>query len=87
MRAIINHFSRRLLPVLLLAGTSLTVVAEKIIPPRNLFRDPEFVRDFVGSYGFISDIEPKVSPAESRMLVRIRELFEASKFKEATLKL
>lgn len=87
MRAIINHFSRRLLPVLLLAGTSLTVVAEKIIPPRNLFRDPEFVRDFVGSYGFISDIEPKVSPAESRMLVRIRELFEASKFKEAEAEL
>jgi tetratricopeptide (TPR) repeat protein len=52
-----------------------------------MFRDPEFVRDFVGSYGFQSDIEPKVSPEESRMLVKIRELFEANKFKEAETEL
>ncbi|MGB6223641.1 tetratricopeptide repeat protein [Haloferula sp.] len=75
------------LSVLLLAATSLSAIAEKIIPPRNLFRDPEFVRDFVGSYGFLSDIEPKVSPAESRMLVKIRELFEEGKFKQAEMDL
>lgn len=68
---------------LLLLSTSLSVVADKIVPPRNLFRDPKFVRDFVGSYGFLSDVEPKVSAAESRMLVKIRELFEAGKFGEA----
>lgn len=87
MRPITNHFPCRLFSVLLLAATSLSAVAERIVPPGNLFRDPEFVRDFVGSYGFISDIEPKVSAEESRMLVKIRELFEASKFKEAETEL
>ncbi len=58
-------------------------LAEKIIPPSNLFRDPQFVREFVGSYGFHSEIEPKVSPEESRVLVKIQELFEESKFSEA----
>lgn len=57
--------------------------AERIVAPSNLFRDPEFVRDFVGSYGFLSDVEPKVSPEESRVLVAIREQFEAGKFGEA----
>ena len=69
--------------MLLLAATSLSAVADRIIPPSNMFRDPEFVRSFVGSYGFNSDIEPKVSPSESRMLVTVRELFESGKFKEA----
>ncbi len=87
MRPITNHFPCRILSVLLLAATSLSAMAERIIPPSNMFRDPEFVRDFVGSYGFLSDIEPKVSPEESRMLVKIRELFEASKFKEAETEL
>ncbi|MEM1085750.1 MAG: tetratricopeptide repeat protein [Verrucomicrobiota bacterium] len=67
----------------LIFSTAFSAVAEKIIPPRNLFRDPKFVRDFVGSYGFLSDVEPKVTAAESRMLVTIRELFEAGKFGEA----
>ena len=71
------------LSMLLLAATSLSAVADRIIPPSNMFRDPEFVRSFVGSYGFNSDIEPKVSPSESRMLVTVRELFESGKFKEA----
>ena len=60
-----------------------SAVAEKIIPPSNLFRDPQFVRDFVGSYGFHSEVEPKVSPEESRILVKLRELFEKSRFSEA----
>ncbi len=58
-------------------------MAEKIIPPSNLFRDPAFVQDFVGSYGFHSEVEPKVSTAESRELLKIQELFEAGKFIEA----
>ncbi|MCH7227803.1 tetratricopeptide repeat protein [Haloferula sp. A504] len=56
---------------------------DKIIPPSNLFRDPQFVRDFVGSYGFHSEVEPKVSPEESRILVKLRELFEKGRFSEA----
>lgn len=73
---------RFVIPVLLVLG-AIPALAERIIPPRNLFRDPQFVREFVGSYGFISDIEPRVTEAESRQLVKLRELFEAGKFGEA----
>ncbi|MBB5350279.1 tetratricopeptide (TPR) repeat protein [Haloferula luteola] len=52
-----------------------------------MFRDPQFVRDFVGSYGFISEVEPKVTPEESRVLVKIQEWFEESKFSEAETEL
>ena len=65
-----------------LLGT-LAVHAQRIIPPSNLFRDPKFVRDFVGSYGFISDVEPKVSSEEQALLGTVREMFEASRFREA----
>jgi tetratricopeptide (TPR) repeat protein len=66
-------------PMLLLASLS----AQPIIPPSNLFRDPKFVRDFVGSYGFLSDVEPRVSAEEQAALGTIRELFDQSKFREA----
>jgi tetratricopeptide (TPR) repeat protein len=71
-------------PILAIAllGT-LAAQAERIIPPANLFRDPKFVRDFVGSYGFLSDVEPKVSAEEQALLVTVREKFEASQFREA----
>ena len=59
------------------------VKAERITPPSNLFRDPTFVRDFVGSYGFLSDVEPKVSNEEQELLVTVREMFEAGNFREA----
>lgn len=57
--------------------------AEKIVPPANLFRDPKFVKDFVGSYGFLSDVEPKVSTEEQALLVKVRELFEKNQFTAA----
>ncbi|GAA5484238.1 tetratricopeptide repeat protein [Haloferula sargassicola] len=71
------------LGVLALIGVAMPAFGEKIIPPSNLFRDPQFVREFVGSYGFNSEIEPKVTADESRVLVKIQELFEKSKFNEA----
>lgn len=74
-------FRKASLALLLLA--TVPAGAERIIPPSNLFRDARFVRDFVGSYGFLSDVEPKVSADEQTMLITIRELFEASKFREA----
>lgn len=60
-----------------------SVQAQSIIPPSNLFRDPKFIREFVGSYGFLSEVEPKVSADEQLVLTRIRELFEQAKFREA----
>lgn len=68
--------------LLLLALTPAALLAETIIPPANLFRDPKFVRDFVGSYGFLSDVEPKVSADEQAALGSIRELFDKSRFRE-----
>lgn len=61
--------------------------AQQIIPPSNMFRDPKFVRDFVGSYGFLSDVEPRVSLEEQEALTAIRDLFEQSKFREAEAQL
>jgi tetratricopeptide (TPR) repeat protein len=71
---------RILSPALLLCAS---LSAQSIIPPSNLFRDPSFVREFVGSYGIHSEVEPKVSSAESTLLAKVSELFAASKFKEA----
>ncbi len=73
--------------LLLLALTPAALLAEAIIPPSNLFRDPKFMRDFVGSYGFLSDVEPKVTADEQAALGTIRELFEQSKFREAEAEL
>ena len=72
---------------LILTLATATLSAQPIIPPSNLFRDPKFVRDFVGSYGFLSDVEPKVSADEQAALATIRELFDKSKFREAEAEL
>ena len=74
---------RPILQFLLLCASVMPAAADRIIPPSNLFRDPTFVREFVGSYGFHSEIEPKVSAAEGRELVKIRELFEKNQFSAA----
>ncbi|OYV04505.1 MAG: hypothetical protein CFE26_16530, partial [Verrucomicrobiales bacterium VVV1] len=55
----------------------------RIIPPANLFQDPSFIKEFVGSYGFLSDVEPKVSTDEQAALTTIRDLFEKSQFTQA----
>lgn len=57
--------------------------AERISVPPSLFRDPKFVKDFVGSYGFLSDVEPKVSTEEQALLAKVRDLFEKNQFTAA----
>ncbi len=74
-------FSKFLLPVLLVLPA--TALADRIIPPANLFQDPSFIKEFVGSYGFLSDVEPKVSTDEQAALTTIRDLFEKSQFAQA----
>lgn len=65
-------------------GTGCMVLrAEEIRPPAALFRDPAFVREFVGSYGILSDVEPKVSADEQALLAKVAESFKNSRFKEA----
>lgn len=63
--------------------TQVPAHAQQITPPANLFKDPKFIRDFVGSYGFLSDVEPKVSADEQQLLVRVQALFEKSQFRAA----
>ncbi len=74
-------FSKFLLPALLVLPT--IALADRIIPPANLFQDPSFIKEFVGSYGFLSDVEPKVSTDEQAALTTIRDLFEKSQFTQA----
>lgn len=69
--------------ILILGLLPASLLAEKIIPPSNLFQDPKFIRDFVGSYGFLSEVEPKVTADEQTALTTIRDLFEKSKFSDA----
>lgn len=57
--------------------------AQSLIPPSELFRSPQFVREFVGSYGILSEVEPKVSSTESTLLGRVSELFAEAKYAEA----
>lgn len=59
------------------------VQAERIIPPANMFRDPQFLKAFVGSYGILSDVEPRVNNEERALLTRVREHFVESRFREA----
>ncbi len=69
-----------LLSILVLAGA---VSARSLVTPPSLFSDKNFAKEFVGSYGILSDVEPRISPPEQELLGRVREFFEASKFKEA----
>ena len=46
-------------------------------------RRPEFAKEFAGSYGILSDVEPEVSDAEQLLLTRLQTLFTESKFKDA----
>jgi tetratricopeptide (TPR) repeat protein len=69
--------------LLLLLFSASGAFAQTITPPAELFRDPKFVREFVGSYGFLSDVEPKVSADEQTLLGKVSELFAASKFVDA----
>jgi tetratricopeptide (TPR) repeat protein len=74
--------------VALLAGFTLLAphaasAAESLIAPTNLFQQPGFAKEFVGSYGILSDVEPEVSDTEQTLLTRLQALFADSKFKEA----
>ena len=59
------------------------LAAQTINPPPNLFRDPKFVKEFVGSYGILSEVEPKVSAEEQALLAKVGELFDKNQFTAA----
>lgn len=74
---------QRILASALFLAAVLPAAAAPIVTKPSLFSDPKFAREFVGSYGILSDVEPRVSAPEQELLGKVRELFEASKFKEA----
>ena len=69
---------RFLSPILL--ALSLSATAETINAPAILFRDPKFLKDFVGSYGILSDVEPKISADEQALLGKVQDLFGKNQF-------
>ncbi|MCB1130264.1 MAG: tetratricopeptide repeat protein, partial [Verrucomicrobiae bacterium] len=69
--------------LLLLLTLPSCLLADRLVTPPSLFHDPKFAREFVGSYGILSDVEPRVSSDEQAFLETVRQLFEQSKFQEA----
>lgn len=69
----------RLIFPILLAAAALPAAAE-IKASSILYRDPQFVKEFVGSYGILSDVEPKVSAEEQALLGKVQELFGKNQF-------
>lgn len=57
--------------------------AQVISAPPLMFGDPKFIKDFVGSYGILSDVEPPVTADERALLSKIQELFAKNQFVEA----
>lgn len=69
---------RRFLPILL--ALALPAPAQTINAPSILYRDPKFLKDFVGSYGILSDVEPKISAEEQALLGKVQDLFGKNQF-------
>jgi tetratricopeptide (TPR) repeat protein len=61
--------------------------AEPIKVPPELFRTPEFRDRFVGSYGFLPEVEPKVDQEEARLIAELAEYLSLSRFKDAEKRL
>jgi tetratricopeptide (TPR) repeat protein len=68
---------------ILLLAVSACASAQGINAPAMLFRDPTFIKEFVGSYGILSDIEPSISADERVLLARVQELFAKNEISAA----
>lgn len=73
--------SFRSLTLLSLALSALHAEPLKVSP--ELFRTPEFKERFVGSYGFLPEVEPKVDQEEARVIAELAEILGQGRFKEA----
>ncbi|GHC64164.1 tetratricopeptide repeat protein [Roseibacillus persicicus] len=59
------------------------LAADPLKVPKEQFRSPEFIKGFVGAYGFLSPVEPKVDREESELLADLADLFSDARFREA----
>lgn len=75
---------RTIILVALLFGQA---VADPLKIPKEQFRSPEFLKGFVGAYGFLSPVEPKVDREESELLADLVDLFSDGRFREAEAQL
>ena len=64
-----------------------TLFAESLKVSASLFSTPEFRERFVGSYGFLPEVEPKVDQEEARFIAELAEILSASRFKDAEKRL
>ncbi|MBK1833976.1 tetratricopeptide repeat protein [Roseibacillus ishigakijimensis] len=71
---------RTILLAALLAGP---LAADPLRVPKEQFRSPEFLKGFVGAYGFLSPVEPKVDREENELLADLAGLFSDARFREA----
>ena len=61
--------------------------AEPLQVSPELFRTPEFKQRFVGSYGFLPEVEPKVDQEEAGVIAELSEILSLGRFKEAEKRL
>ena len=69
----------------LLGISSLHAAPMKISP--SLFQNSDFKQRFVGSYGFLPEVEPKVDREEGLVIAELSELLSLSRFKQAEKRL
>lgn len=61
-----------------LAACSLAAQAPAANPSEGLWNDPVFVKEFIGSYGFLAGYEPKISEEEKKALRALIDMIKAS---------
>ena len=69
--------------IILLTLFATHLSAEPLKIPKEQFRSPEFIKGFVGAFGFLSPVEPKVDREESELLADLADLFSDARFREA----
>ncbi|MEM7385646.1 MAG: tetratricopeptide repeat protein [Verrucomicrobiota bacterium] len=60
------------------AATASLAASEPIKFDASVFKDPEFIKEFTGSYGALPEVEPKISEEESTLLIELGELLQTN---------
>jgi tetratricopeptide (TPR) repeat protein len=69
---------KRILTILLLS-TAIASAQKGIKVDQSFFKDPEFIKSFVASYGALPQVEPKVSEEENQLLADVGELLQSDR--------
>ena len=63
------------------------VYGQKVKVSPEWFKTPDFRKKFVGSYGFLPKVEPKVDQEEASFIAELSEVLGAQRFKDAEKRL